>query len=138
MGWARDLKKTIPWYGTVFVTVPSHASISAIRTKKKHEFVDNDCCSVEDLLKANIGQDIQLLVINNTFKSTEWISGKIKSVKQNQLTSDVEDNDTVVAQGNGIAGIQNFSPVISIRKVISEKITFLPFKHLMIHLMMTS
>ncbi|CAF4545658.1 unnamed protein product, partial [Rotaria magnacalcarata] len=78
-------------------------SISAIRTKKKHEFVDNDCCSVEDLLKANIGQDIQLLVINNTFKSTEWISGKIKSVKQNQLTSDVEDNDTVVAQGNGIA-----------------------------------
>ncbi|CAF2075839.1 unnamed protein product [Rotaria magnacalcarata] len=94
-----------PVHGTFWIQpLSNNTSISAIRTKKKHEFVDNDCCSVEDLLKANIGQDIQLLVINNTFKSTEWISGKIKSVKQNQLTSDVEDNDTVVAQGNGIAG----------------------------------
>ncbi|CAF4416511.1 unnamed protein product [Rotaria socialis] len=98
-----------PVHGTFWIqSLSNNTSISAIRTKKTHTFVDKDCCSVEDLLKVNIGQDIQLLVRNDGSKSTEWISGKIKSVKQNQLISDDEDNDTEVVQGRGIGGIQNF------------------------------
>jgi hypothetical protein len=70
------------------------ASINSIRTKKTHKFVDKECFTVEDLLEANVGQDIQLLVTDSVTKSKEWISGKMKSFKrvQEQLSDDEDEN----------------------------------------------
>jgi len=70
------------------------ASIKSIRTKKTHKFVDKECFTIEDLLEANVGQDVQLLVTDSVTKSKEWISGKIKSVKrvQEQLSDDEDTN----------------------------------------------
>lgn len=68
------------------------ASITSITTKKAQKFVDKECFSVEDLVEANVGQDVQLLVIDSIARSKEWISGKIKSVKRTQeQVSDDED-----------------------------------------------
>jgi hypothetical protein len=70
------------------------ASISSIRTKKTKKLVDKECCTVEDLLEANVGQDVQILVTDNISQSKEWISGKIKSVKRFQQSSDDEITNT--------------------------------------------
>jgi hypothetical protein len=75
------------------------ASINAIRTKKTRKFVDKECLTVEDLLVANVGENVQLLITDSVTKSKEWISGKIKSVKraQEQLS---EDDDTSVVNND--------------------------------------
>ncbi len=69
-------------------------SINSIRTKKTHRFIDKECFTIEDLLEANVGQDVQLLVTDSVSKSKEWISGKIKSAKRTeQLSEDEDTND---------------------------------------------
>jgi len=85
-------------------------SINSIRTKKTHKFVDKECFTIEDLLEANVGEDVQLLVTDSVTKSKEWISGKIKSVKrvQEQLSDDEDtnavNNDVPSAAAAGIIG----------------------------------
>jgi hypothetical protein len=74
------------------------ASINSIRTTKTHKFVDKQCLTVEDLLEANIGQDVQLLVTDTVFKTKEWISGKVKSLQRAQQLPDGEDTDVANAQ----------------------------------------
>ena len=71
------------------------ASIKSVRTKKTRKYVDKACASIEDLLQANIGEQVQLLITNSVARSKEWISGRIKSVKREQdRSSDDEDEDT--------------------------------------------
>lgn len=67
--------------------------INSIRTKKTKKIVDKECLTIDDLLQANVGQDVQILVIDDVTKSKEWMSGKIKSVKRFQQLSDDEDTD---------------------------------------------
>ena len=55
--------------------------------------VEKDCLTVEDLLAANVGANVQLQIADPLSKTQEWISGQIKSVKR--LESSSEDEDTV-------------------------------------------
>ncbi len=77
------------------------ATINSIRATRTHTFVDKECFSVEDVIQANIEQDVELLVTDNVTNSREWISGKIKFVKraQDQLP---EDEDPI----NPITSVQ--------------------------------
>ena len=84
------------------------ASIGSIRTKKTRRFIDKECVSVEDLVVANIGEHVQLLVTHNISDSNEWISGRIKSVKRSQQESDDETNDTVNAEVTNFGNIRSF------------------------------
>jgi len=79
-------------------------SINSIRTKKTRQFIDKECFTVEDLLEANVGQDVQLLVTDSITKTKEWISGKIKSVKraQEQLSEDEDTVEMTNAAGNTV------------------------------------
>ncbi|CAF4951058.1 unnamed protein product [Rotaria sp. Silwood1] len=86
-----------PVHGTFWIqSLSNNTSIGSIRTKKTHKLVDKECWTVEDLVQANVGQDVQLLVTDFTSNNTgEWISGKIKSIKRMQQVSDDEDTNDV-------------------------------------------
>jgi hypothetical protein len=71
------------------------ASINSIRSKKVHKLVDKECASIGDLVAANVGEDVQLLVTSNTTTNAEWTSGKVKSAKRAQQPSDDEETNSV-------------------------------------------
>ncbi|CAF1322405.1 unnamed protein product [Rotaria sordida] len=103
-----------PVHGTFWIqSLSDKTSIGSIRTKKTHKFVDKECWTVEDLLEANVGQDVQLLVTDNTSNSTaEWISGKIKSVKCMQRVSDDDDTNDDNIEGTSTGVSPNFPPSV--------------------------
>lgn len=69
-------------------------SINSIRTRKTRRYHDRECSSIEDLLQANIGEEVQLLITSSIARTREWISGRIKSVKRAQdRSSDDEDEE---------------------------------------------
>ncbi|UJR35070.1 hypothetical protein I4U23_027846 [Adineta vaga] len=79
-------------HGTFWIQSTSNkTTIGSIRTKKTKQNVERECRSVQDLVEANIGQDVEILVMDNICQSKEWIKGKIKSVKRIQQTSDDEN-----------------------------------------------
>ncbi|CAF3344794.1 unnamed protein product [Rotaria sp. Silwood2] len=103
-----------PVHGTFWIqSLSNNTSIGSIRTKKTHKLVDKECWTVEDLLEANIGQDIELLVTDNKSNNTaEWISGKIKSLKRMQQISDNEDTNDINVGGTSTAVTSSYlSPV---------------------------
>ncbi|CAF3982686.1 unnamed protein product, partial [Rotaria sp. Silwood1] len=49
-----------PVHGTFWIqSLSNNTSIGSIRTKKTHKLVDKECWTVEDLVQANVGQDVQ-------------------------------------------------------------------------------
>ncbi len=52
-------------------------------------------------MEANVGQDVQLLVMDSMLKTKEWISGKIISVKRAQQPSENEDTDDTLTIAPG-------------------------------------
>ena len=69
-------------------------SIKSIRTKKTRKLVDRQCSTLEDLIEANVGEDVQLLTVDSSSHTKEWISGTLTSVKRNEtMVEDDSSND---------------------------------------------
>ena len=68
------------------------AKITSIRTKKTNKSETKDCYTLGDLIEANIGQDVEILVLDCFTQKKEWMKGKIKSVQRSQNTS---SNETI-------------------------------------------
>jgi len=69
-------------------------SIKSIRTKKTRKLIDKQCSTLEDLIEANVGEDVQLLTVDSSSHTKEWISGTLTSVKRNEtMVEDDSSND---------------------------------------------
>ncbi|CAF0882267.1 unnamed protein product [Adineta steineri] len=89
-----------PVHGTFWIqSLSNKTSITSIRTKKTKKNVDKECFSVEDLVEANVGENVEILVADDVRQTKEWITGKIKSVKRFQELSDDEDTNPAMPSG---------------------------------------
>ncbi|CAF4251254.1 unnamed protein product, partial [Adineta steineri] len=83
-----------PTHGTFWIqSLSNKTSIISVRTKKTRKIVDKECFSVEDLVEANVGENVEILISDDARQTKEWITGKIKSVKRFQQSSGDEDTN---------------------------------------------
>ncbi|CAF0987235.1 unnamed protein product [Adineta steineri] len=83
-----------PTHGTFWIqSLSNKTSITSVRTKKTRKIIDKECFSVEDLVEANVGENVEILISDDVRQTKEWITGKIKSVKRFQQSSGDEDTD---------------------------------------------
>lgn len=68
-------------------------SIKSIRTKKIRKNVDRECLTLEDLIEANVGENVQLLTVDPLSNAKEWLHGRLTSVKRTEKTSE-DDTET--------------------------------------------
>ena len=65
-------------------------SIKSARTKKTRKTVERECLTLQDLIEANVGENVQLLTVDPLTSTKEWLSGTLTSVKRAELASEIE------------------------------------------------
>lgn len=87
----RELKNSLVF---LFCFSFFSVSIKSIRTKKTRKLIEKQCSTLEDLIEANVGEDVQLLTVDSSSGMKEWVSGTLTSVKRNEtMMEDDSSND---------------------------------------------
>ncbi|CAF0849044.1 unnamed protein product [Didymodactylos carnosus] len=72
-----------PVHGTFWIQTTPNVSVYSIRTKKTHKLEDKKCVNIEELVQANIGENVELLTSGlESIGTPQWITGTIKSTQK--------------------------------------------------------
>ncbi|CAF0872030.1 unnamed protein product, partial [Didymodactylos carnosus] len=72
-----------PVHGTFWIQTTPNVSVYSISTKKTQKSEDKKCVNIEELVEANIGENVELLTTGlESIGTPQWITGTIKSTQK--------------------------------------------------------
>ncbi len=94
-------------------------TISSIRTKKTHQFIESQCTTVEELILANMDQENVELLTQGLESSPTWMEGKIQKNLQNQDNSKLTSSQTQCGQMVILEKVNNETIALPTKSIIS-------------------